>query len=329
MKIATLEFNGNFLAGDRSMHLYADVFRKKYCEANLTMEEAKTYNGDVIMCFNGRPDLGGCPPREFKGKSFIHLMDHNFQTAKTLRALEECHDPYLMVYQGVKKYDPFFRHFFNKYHDRTIDVPFGYNNLRFKNTKPFNERKNKVVALGAVNPVSDPLCINDIRHFAEFFKDEEYTHKWRHMLRSATAELSEIMDSRLPTIPKTKDFDYDIVQEYNDYKMFTTCESIMRYPSVKTFEGMACGSVLVCSDHHCYKDLGLRHGVNCIMHKDLNINSFNYIVGEWLSRPRDLEKIAEKGRLFAYGYYTPSAVADNLYGDIFEIKSVDKCCNLC
>jgi glycosyltransferase involved in cell wall biosynthesis len=320
MKIAVLSPNYSFLTGNRTMHQWAEVFINKYADKIVTYEEAKEYKGDAIVCFNGRPDLPkNCPPKEFKGLKLLHLMDHVFQVENTNKALKENEIDYLMCYNRHDLYDPFFQHAYPEYVGKVIPVPFGYNETRFKVQKTFLERKNKCVALGAVNPVSDPLCIADIRVYATFNANEQFTHKWRRALYENRMQLVNEIDSLLPAYPKTKDFNYDIVETYNNYRMFTSGESIMNYPSVKTFEGMACGSVLVCSDHQCYKDLGLVDGLNCIMHKQNSIKSFQEVVQYYRDSKEELELIARAGQKHVEKNFNPNIIAKNLFNNIKKV----------
>lgn len=320
MKIAVLNPNYSFLTGEMSMHRYAEEFLKNFTHKVVTYEEAKSYEGDVVICFNGRPDLNeNHPPKEFKGLKIVHLQDHVFQAENTKRKLKAHGVEWVMAYNSHDLHDPFFQEVYKDWSGKVIPVPFGYNNLRFKNFKNWEDRKSRVVALGSVNPVKDPLCEADIKEFSNFFKDEIWTHKWRRMLAENKEPLSDIMESYLPDFPKTKDFNYSILDVYNNYKLFTTCESIMHYPSVKTFEGMACGSALVCSDHLCYSDLGLVDGVNCIRHKQYDLEDFRNKVSYYLNNDSELEAIAKNGQLLAEEFYNPYVIAKGLFHKITQI----------
>ena len=317
MKIAIFSPNWAFLSGAKSMHRYVEEFVNEYCEKEVDYEEAKHYEGDIIVCFNGRPDLvNNCIPKEFKGMSVVHMQDYVFQSEKTLQVLKENEIDYLMCYNNHDRHDPFFRKAYGEYFGKVISVPFGYNDLRFKSETELRSRVNKVVALGSVNPVADPLCIADVKAYADFYKGEEFTHKWRRRLVINTEMLSDEMDSLLPIFPKTKDFDYDIVDTYNSYRMFTSGESIMNYPSVKTFEGMACGSALVCSDHACYKELGLIGGYNCVMYKQYDVFDFKKQVNYYQYHMDDLERIAKMGQKLVEKQYNPKAIAKNLFHEL-------------
>ena len=120
------------------MHRYAEVFMNEYTDKILTYEEAKTYQGDAIICFNGRPDLpDNYPPKEFSGLKVVHLMDHVFQAERAYQNLQENGIQYVMCYSRLDKYDSFFREAYPDYIDKILPIPFGFNDLRFKNFKMF------------------------------------------------------------------------------------------------------------------------------------------------------------------------------------------------
>lgn len=320
MRIGILNPSWGFLTGDITMHQWAEVFMNKYKPDILTLEQAKQYDGDVIVCFNGRPDIpNNCPPKEFKGLKIAHVMDHSFRAKDALKMLLDNEVDYLLGYNKHDDHDPFFREVYAPFNGKIIGVPFGFHAERFQNIIPFKERKNKVIALGSVNPVKDPFCLEDIQDFANFFREEEFTHKWRRTLVTQKNFLVDQMDSLLPEYPETKNFSYNIAEVYNQYQMFTSCESIMNYPSVKTFEGMACGSVLVCPDTACFRELGLVHGENCLMHKPHDLLAFKKLVAYWQDSPEALERISQKGVEFVRANYSPSRVAEDLYYSILDL----------
>ncbi len=319
-KIAVLNPNMGFLSGDRTMHRWAEVFIELFSDGIVSYEEAKTYQGDVIVCLNGRPDSPqNHPPKEFKGVKVVHLMDHVFQVERTLKTLKEHDIQYVIGYNRHDKYDPFFQEHYKDFTDKVIPVPFGFNDLRFRSAKRFEDRINKVVGLGAVNPVSDPLCLADVEVYRTFHKKEPFTHRWRKKLSDSTDFLAGEMDSYFPAYPKTKDFDYDIVSVYNSYKMFTTCESIMNYPSVKMFEGMACGSVFVGNDNECYTAIGLKNRENCLLHKYEDIESFRETVRWAQDNPKALEEIAMNGQKFVRENFTPFKIAAYLNSQLTSL----------
>lgn len=271
---------------------------------------------DVLLNFNGRPDLDfNCPPKDFQGLKIAHLVDHSFYAGAAHRKLKANGVDYVMPYNDHAKYDGFFRHCYPDYIGKCIAVPFSYAS-RFIDTKPFAERINKCVALGSVNLVDDPQCPKGVLDdYVSFWRNKEkWAHKFRHMIAENMPKLKNEVDSFLPASGYRGD--YDIVETYNDYAMFTTCESIMFFPSVKTFEGCACGSAFVCSDHECYTELGFKDGVNCIRFKQYDIDDFKKKIAYYQQRPKELAIIAHNGHELVTKNYNPQAVAKHLYHDI-------------
>ena len=316
-KIGLLNFNYSFLSGDHSMHRWADCFREIAGCDMLNYEQAKHYSGDIIICLNGRPDLPEhVPPKEFHGLKLCHVMDSVFQATKAYNALKENKVDFILAYNRHDLYDQFFKTYYKDYINKVIPIPFGFNDYRFHSEVPFSKRINKCVGLGSVNPINDPLCGPDIEDFKTFFKDEPYMHRWRKKLVDNKEQLSTVMDSMFPEPPLTKDFSYDILRAYNNYQMFTTCESLMNYPSVKTFEGMACGTVFVGNKNACYEDIGFRNNANCILHKYEDLNDFKEVIEYYQQNPDTLKVVSENGMQLMKDNFAPDRIAWRLYKKI-------------
>jgi len=101
--------------------------------------------------------------------------------------------------------------------------------------------------------------------------------------------------------------------------MFVSCESILYFPSAKTFEGPATGTVMVCSDHACNRVLGFVGGDNCIMHRECDVDHFRDQVAFYIAHPEKLEAIHETGTRFVRSEYSHEAVARKLYDDIAAV----------
>ena len=281
-------------------------------------------SADVLVCFNGFPYLERNKPiKGFNGLKIYHLMDNIYFPTISNKILRETGVDFVFGYARYDKYFQFFQEKYPQYQDKVIPVPFGFAG-RFQAVVPFKERKNKVIALGSVNSIVDPIHnIDELEESNKFFlaRGEKFMHKFRHMLVENEAQLTDIMDSKLPHFPKVKDFAYDIVQTLNQYKMFVSCESLLYFPSAKTFEGPACGSVLVCSEHPCFSDYGFEDGVNCIKHREFDINNFRDKVSYYLNNLDKLEEIQKRGTQFVRDNYNHQKVAQYVYAKILEVKN--------
>ncbi len=279
-------------------------------------------NADVLTCFNGWPYMEqNKPAKGFRGFKIYHLMDYTYFPTQSNNILREAGVDFVFGYARHDKYCPLFQEKYPQYKDKVIPVPFGFA-PRFKEAAAFGKRKNKVIALGSVNSFIDPLhAVDSFEEVNKFFlaRGEKFMHKFRRMLVENEAHLPEVMDSKLPHFPKVKDFDYDIVQVFNQYKMFVSCESLQYFPPAKTFEGPAAGSVLVCSQHPCFADYGFEDGINCIKHKEFDINNFKDKVSFYINNPDKLLQIQKRGMQFVRDNYSHKKVAQYVYSQIEKI----------
>lgn len=277
---------------------------------------------DVLVCFNGKPySEANWPVRGFRKLKVYHLMDYTFYPSLSHEILKANRVDYVFGYNEHDKYCDFFREKYPSFIGRVIPVPFGFGE-RFKNIKCFKERENKCIALGSINSFDDPVHnIDELNETNNFFlkKGEKFMHKFRRMLKENEEGLRDIMDSKLPDYPETKNFKYDIVKTFNDYKMFVNCESLQYFPSGKTFEGTACGSVLVCSEHPCFSNLGFIDGINCIKHKEFDIDDFKNKVTYYLNNPDKFEKIQREGTRLVRDNFSHKKIAQYVYEKIIQL----------
>gem|GEM_PF-3728424 len=274
---------------------------------------------DVLVCFNGLPYAESNKPiKEFKGLKIYHLMDFTFFPSMSNKALEDGGVDFVFGYARHDRYCEFFQKEYPRYIGKVLPVPFGFA-PRFRDLVPFAERRNKVIALGSVNSFVDSVhTVDALRELNEFFlaQSEKFMHKFRRMLVENEENLAAIMDSKLPHFPQVKDFGYDIVQALNQYKMFVSCESLLYFPAAKTFEGPAVGTVMICSEHPCFDDLGFKDGINCVKHKEFDLQDFRGKVSHYLKNQDKLEQIQKAGTQFVRDTYNHQKVAQQVYETI-------------
>lgn len=284
----------------------------------LLTESALRRQADVLLNFNGFPCArGNGPVRRFPGLKIWHVFEYVFDAEQSHATLREGGVDAVMGYADHGRYCPFFQKHYPTYSDRVIPVPFGFG-ARFVNTTPFSERLPRAVALGAVNPVNDPLAsrFGDLSAYTAFYHDQVWTHHWRHLLRENRETLADVMDCLLPVLPETKSFNYDAVAMLNRYQLFANDEGLMNFPPARTYEGVAAGAVLVCSDHPVYTDLGFVDGVNCITHPRHDVDAFRARIQSARAHPPELASIAAAGTTLVRTRYTHDAVARQLHADI-------------
>jgi len=279
-----------------------------------TSLNALNREADALISFNDYPYLPeNQPPRGFRGLKIWHLMDYVFSPEKTVEVLKNGGVDYLLGYANHFEHCAFYRHFYSDWKGRLITVPFGFGD-RFECLTPIGARDLRVAALGSVNPVSDPAVMAhvDFSSYQAFYRDHRWTHAWRRLLKESEDRLSNDMYSLLPDYPKTKNLEYDPVALLNQFSFFANDEGLMGFPPARTYEGIACGCILVGADHPCYRDLGFVDGENCILHQPLDIDDFLLKVRAVKSDPERMHGIAEAGYQLAWDHYTHESVAAKL-----------------
>lgn len=275
---------------------------------------------DVLVCFEGRaylPEMS--PPREFTGLKAYHTWEFVFYAPETNRALVDGGVDVVLGYSRHDEYSPFFRAMFPSFSGRTIAVPFGFQS-RFTPRIPFGERTPKVVGLGSVNPVDDPLCPpGELDAYVAFHAGERWTHRWRRALLEHSDELLDILDARFPAFPETKDFSYDAVEVLNAYAMFANDPGVMAFPPARTYEGAACGTLLVGEDTAVHRDLGFVHGENALLHAPDDTEDFARVVREALAEPERLAGMAGAGQRMMHERYTHPAIARTLHEQLCRV----------
>lgn len=280
---------------------------------------------DVLLNFNAcsmTPDDYTSAIKKFPGLKIFHITDYFWRGpgSQKYKYLKEYGVDYLMSYGSPDKYCEYFKTYFPDYIGKVIPVPFGFA-PRFVDTTNFDQRKNKCVAVGSVNPLR--IASADPRNYMEsanFFKGEEWFHKFRRLIVEHLDELLAEIDSMLPVFPKYKDNRYNLVEKFNEYKMFVSDESIFYFPAAKTFEGPACGTVMVCSDHPCFSDYGFIGGVNCITHKQLDIQDLKRQISYYQNHPAELARIQKNSITFVRQNYSHAMIADKVNSAIKKIR---------
>lgn len=279
---------------------------------------------DALLNFNSHLGETQFNPmlKKFNGIKIYHVNDYFWNQPGSVlnKLLESIGVDYLMGYASHDKHCNYFQSTFKNYIGKIIPVPFGFSE-RFVSQVPFQERENKAVALGSVNPLR-PLeyPVKNFRESADFFPDETWLHKFRREMVLQKAKIKPFVDSMLPEFPQIKDFQYDLVEKFNEYRMFIADESIFNFPPAKYFEGPACGCVLLCADHDCNREFGFKDSENCIMYEVGNIDNLLDKVLYYMKNEDNLFGIQQRGTTFVRSSFSHKQVATNLYKTIESLK---------
>lgn len=335
--------NPQFIFADQSRNYngYNYVFFQKYVSVvyRLTMtgsreDEKKLYGkkivyspeelnelADVLICFNGEPYVyGNEPEKDFTGLKIYHAMDFVCRPEKSNKMYEDADVDYLLGYCDHSKYSVFFRKYYPRYEGRVISVPFGFGDRFLTASKSFRERKNMAVALGAVNPVNDPLCPKGVLdEYVEFYKFVEFTHELRwEISKNREKYRGEIDTEYLPEYPVTKNMSCNPVEIMNDFTMFINDLGIMNFPPARTYEGVAAGCVLVGEKSDVYTSLGFVDGVNAILFEPKNYREMIEKIRFYMNNFDKLEVLHDNAKLLLTNF-THEKIADLLYNEIERI----------
>lgn len=280
---------------------------------------------DVLLNFNSHLGKSQFTKNlnKFNGVKVYHVNDYfwNRPGSDLNKLMINSGVDFLMGYAQHDKFCSYFQKTFPTYINKTISVPFGFSE-RFLTLKRFSDRKNKCVALGSVNPLR-PNDVDETNYIesAGHFNDEIWFHKFRRQIVEQRNSIEFQIDSLLPIYPVYKDFKYDLVQKFNEYKMFVSCESIFNFPPAKYFEGPASGTVLFCSDHECNKVLGFESEINCVMYEKNSLDDLIEKIKYFMEKPSELETIQRAGTKFVIENYSHKQIAKKLFLDIQSYTS--------
>ena len=216
---------------------------------------------------------------------------------------------------------------------------------RFKNKKPFNERKNMAFATGTITYKTheefirtygdscDQPSRKQIKDNPEFFKDtiyctssdylEDNPGKVIDQSDNIIKKVYKKVYNRLFTGKQKKYYSFDMVEAFNDYKMCIVGEEILGIPGIGFVEGMACGCAYIGVDCPAYRDWGLIPGIHFIAYdgskEDLK-SKIKYYQKE--ENQQELEKIAMTGCEYVRKNFNGQVVAEKLMHDLKEQQRI-------
>lgn len=213
---------------------------------------------------------------------------------------------------------------------------------RFINKNIFGERKNKLLAIGTLSNVH---FIPGNKKFREFFVTEWIQPMRKEILDNKDlitdyidSKISWIMEDKLKVDNNSKSIinklkiiynkfvpwrqkkytSFNMVDKFNEYKMFCCPEEIVGMPGIGFVEGMACGCAYFGLDHDMYKSLGLIPGVHYITYDGTLsglIDRVKYYQQNW----DELKKIADAGTRFVRENFNQEKVAGDLINKLREL----------
>ena len=286
---------------------------------------------DIVILYNvcieglrGMQDVDA-----FKALSMLHFHGRENENEKIKAANITC----LFNEVNLQKSSEIFRRYYH------VELPWVIHPFvfadRFKNTKPFKDRKNKCFSTGTItygkhkeflNEYGDP-CDQPARKFVKdnpvFFANtvdcyssdylEDNPGKVIKSNDNLFVKIYKKIYNRIHVGKQKKYFSFNMVEKFNEYKMHLLGEEILGVPGIGFVEGMACGSAYIGLDSPMYRDYGLIPGVHYIAY-DGTKEGLKATVEYWQSpeNQEELEKIARAGCEFVRANFCGEHVAAEL-----------------
>ncbi len=286
---------------------------------------------DLVILYNvcGEGLRGMEGVKAFKALSMLHFHGRKNENAIIRQADIDC----FFNEVDLSKTSEIFR----KYYD--IDKPWIIHPFvfaeRFKNVRPFAERKNKAFSTGTITyktheeflSVYGESCNQPARKFIKdnpgFFADtvdcyssdylEDNPGKKIAATDNVLVKIYKKIYNRTHVGKQKKYFSFNMVEKFNEYKMCIVGEEILGVPGIGFVEGMACGAAYIGIDSPMYRDMGLIPGVHYIVYDGTKENLRRVI--EYYQQPKhqtELEQIANAGCKFVRGQFNGEVVAQTL-----------------
>jgi len=272
--------------------------------------------------------------KSFGGKKLLHASHFYKLTKKISENVRKSGTKYMVAEADLKK-SPYFNKFFG-FIDEVYVLPHVLRK-RYVKTKGFEERKNICLALGTL--VIEDESDESNKDYFDFFQTDTL-HPMRKAIFENKASLTGLIDcninfhnkDRIAITNKSNLYKksnifkilYDlfflsegkeyhsmnIVEKYNEYKMFIAPEENIGLSSINLIEGMACGCAYIGIDHPMYTDLGMIDKQHYIAYNG-TLDDLRNKIQYYQSHSQELADIAQNGYAFAKKRFSEKRITDD------------------
>lgn len=279
-------------------------------------------------------DVGTVP--SIKVMNMIH-----FSGDRKHSQLMEVLQPDVMINEAnLAKNCKIFQTFYNWCQADWYVYPFVYQE-RFKCMKPFSERQNKVFSTGTITYKDYPdflevygdACDQPIRKYVK-----DHQQELQGLIDCYNSDFSENANKKMTVKEKdgkltrlikgvyykffasqqTSYFSFNMVEKFNDYKMFIIGEEVLGIPGIGFVEGMACGCAYI-GQRGYYEDYGMQEGIHYIGYDGTPDDLLDKV--RYYQKPEHqekLEQIAHNGYEFALSHFNGQVIASRLYEELLH-----------
>lgn len=208
---------------------------------------------------------------------------------------------------------------------------------RFQNTNSFEKRMNKALAVGRITyrtsaefmAIYGDSCLQPIRRMIRdaaeqmtsyydcVSNDYDEGHKGKKILNEdiLVVKLYKNVWNKSHVGQQKSYFSFDMVEKFNQYKMFICGEEIIGVLGIGFAEGMSCGCAYIGCRKYDYAAYGMVEGIHYIGY-DGTLEDLKRTIAYYQCHEDELEQIAKAGYAFAKNNFTPEAVTTKLLNSL-------------
>jgi len=274
----------------------------------------------------------------------IHLTHYMLGISFIAKNTQNIGDDYFFIAENnLYKNSAFFRKYFKNYKKDVYTLPF-VNQDRFKNITPFLERENRCLSTGTFETISNNERTHDFMVYFNVntfhsLRREIYRkkNKLKDQIACFNSDYNEVKIKRdnnnvfkkiyshlyiLFFVKQSNYFKFNMVQKYNNYRMFVVPEEINDLPGIGFVEGMACGCAFFGKDDPMYRDIGLIPDKHYISYSG-DLDDLTAKIKFYQKNPDELQRIANNGYVFVKKKFHGRDVAEKFFTDMIQIISND------
>lgn len=291
----------------------------------------KIYNDDILFMFlwdnftnlegelhESRKELN---IKILKTKAFkvVHLTHYEYNPTIGSENSKNANINLFVAENNLFRNSIFFRNNFSWYNKDVYILPFVPND-KFQRFKAFSERKNKAIATGTITfPMEDIEFLSYFGHNTlQPMRNEIYKNRM-NLIDYIDSIISPINEAGGSDTKQEKYYSYDIVELYNDYKMFIVPEEASGLPGIGFVEGMKCGSAFIGSNDPMYTDIGLKDKVNFIGYNG-TLNDLKSKIEYYQNHQNELAEIANNGLEFVVNNFNKIKVVESFLKEITKLS---------
>jgi hypothetical protein len=342
----------NFPIGLRKIGSFLDIHI--WCLANkVPLSKIKTNIKeldpvkDIIFChgtinsiFESRKLTERSSLIKYQGKILIYA-NHFFTYPEIVSENYKLLKQPILAAETKLENNSFFQKFFSRFGSNYV-LPYAFQE-RFEARVPFQQRKNKALALGTYLCLqeSDPGHKEIINHF-----NSTALHPMRKAIYEARKQITEQIDSIISKQPFEDDeeknqkaqklkgiglylfklfakeqenyLSLDLVDQFNQYKMVIAPEEVIGLPSISFVEAMSCNCAYIGLDSEIYTDLGLEANKHYVSYNG-TLEDLIAKVGYYQKHEDELKTIANNGYKFVREHLSDRIIKEKFYQDLISL----------